>query len=80
MIADLIYHWGSRYVCLTGTSQAAGHASGAVARLLEKEPGLTPAEVKSRLLERSLDEGVPDAQGLLAPETPTTTAFIRLFG
>ncbi len=39
-----------RYVDLSGTSASAAIVSGAVALLLEREPGLTPDQVKFRLL------------------------------
>jgi serine protease AprX len=40
----------SSYFCLSGTSTAAPMVSGAAALLLEKEPGLTPDQVKARLM------------------------------
>jgi serine protease AprX len=40
-----------RYLELSGTSMAAGVVSGAVARMLQKDPGLSPATVKARLMQ-----------------------------
>ncbi|MET0551457.1 MAG: S8 family peptidase [Vicinamibacteria bacterium] len=39
-----------RYLQLSGTSMAAGVVSGAVARMIDKDPSLTPATVKARLM------------------------------
>lgn len=41
---------GNRYLRLSGTSMAAGLVSGAAARMLQKDPSLTPATVKARLM------------------------------
>ncbi len=40
----------TRYLRLSGTSMAAGLVSGAVARMLHKDPSLTPSTVKARLM------------------------------
>jgi serine protease AprX len=40
-----------RYLELSGTSMAASVVSGAVARMLQKDPGLSPATVKARLMQ-----------------------------
>jgi serine protease AprX len=42
-----------RYMRLSGTSMAAAVVSGAVARMLEKNPSLTPSSVKARLMKSS---------------------------
>lgn len=47
---------------LDGTSMATPHVAGAIAVLLEKEPSLTPAEVKARLLGST---AAPDAAASL---------------
>jgi serine protease AprX len=39
-----------RYLKLSGTSMAAGLVSGAVARMIQKDPSLTPNTVKARLM------------------------------
>lgn len=39
-----------RYLQLSGTSMAAGVVSGAAARMIDKDPGLTPDTVKARLM------------------------------
>lgn len=44
------YHDGGRYFEMSGTSQAAGVVSGAVALLLSQQPELTPDQVKCRLM------------------------------
>ncbi|MGN0343132.1 MAG: S8 family peptidase [Roseburia sp.] len=48
---------GNTYIAKSGTSMATPVVSGAVALLLQKEPELTPAEVKIRLYESSVDIG-----------------------
>ncbi len=45
-----IFHDGDGYFYMSGTSQAAAVVSGAAALLLEANPGLTPDEVKCRLM------------------------------
>jgi len=45
------FHDGGRYFEMSGTSQAAGVVSGAVALLLTQDPTLTPDEVKCRLMD-----------------------------
>jgi serine protease AprX len=45
------FHDGGRYFEMSGTSQAAGVVSGAIALLLNQEPTLTPDEVKCRLMD-----------------------------
>jgi thermitase len=41
------------YVSMSGTSMAAPHVSGVVGLLLSQEPGLTPAQVRERLIRTS---------------------------
>ncbi len=50
------------YGVKSGTSMATPVVSGALALLLQKEPGLTPKEVKLRLMERAVDLGLPRNQ------------------
>jgi serine protease AprX len=53
-----------RYMKLSGTSMAAGVVSGAVARMLQKNPALTPATVKARLMRSARKiPGDPTATG-----------------
>lgn len=46
------------YTSANGTSMATPHASGAAALLLQAHPGLTPAQVKERLMATAVDLGV----------------------
>jgi serine protease AprX len=46
------------YTSANGTSMATPHASGAVALLLQAHPGITPAEVKERLMATAMNLGV----------------------
>jgi len=48
---------------MSGTSMAAPHAAGVVALLLEKEPGLTPVQVKGRIMSG-------DKEGLAPLDSP----------
>ncbi|MFZ4663224.1 MAG: PA14 domain-containing protein [Caldilineaceae bacterium] len=43
--------WGTRYFKMSGTSTASAVVAGAVALLLQDEPGLTPDQVKYRLMD-----------------------------
>lgn len=52
------------YYYSAGTSMAAPHVAGAVALLLEANPSLTPAQVRTALLSSALDLGVPGADPL----------------
>lgn len=49
------------YIPMTGTSMATPMVAGAAALLLEKEPNLTPDQVKQRLLSTALPTGSADA-------------------
>ncbi|MBM3188880.1 MAG: S8 family peptidase [Chloroflexi bacterium] len=52
------------YTGATGTSMAAPHAAGVCALLLQAEPGLTPQQIKARLMDSAIDLGAdPYAQG-----------------
>lgn len=50
---------GKRYQKKSGTSMAAAVVSGSVALLLQKEPWLTPKEVKKRFYYSAVDLGLP---------------------
>lgn len=50
---------GSGYICKSGTSMSTPMVSAAAALLLSKEPGLSPKEVKRRLLTSARDLGLP---------------------
>ncbi|MDA1003995.1 MAG: S8 family peptidase [Chloroflexi bacterium] len=52
---------GGRYVTFSGTSAAAPVVSGVVALMLEREPGLTPGQIKARLLGSADTLGGSDA-------------------
>ena len=58
------YQNSGDYFTMSGTSQAAAVVSGAVALLLQAEPGLTPDEVKCKLMASA--RPAVDAQGALA--------------
>jgi serine protease AprX len=52
------------YTQASGTSMATPHASGVAALILQKEPGLTPAQVKERMTRAARDMGLdPNVQG-----------------
>jgi subtilisin family serine protease len=48
---------GSRYRTVNGTSFASPYVAAAAAMLLQKDPGLTPAEIRTILIETSRDLG-----------------------
>jgi subtilisin len=57
---------GGGYEQMSGTSMAAPHAAGVLALLLQKEPGLTPVQVKARIMSG-------DKEGAAPLDCPTTT-------
>jgi len=61
---------GDRWSLFCGTSQAAPHVTGVAALLLEREPGLSPAELKARLT----GTGVPVLDDRVATEFPRVDA------
>ncbi|MCF7957949.1 MAG: S8 family serine peptidase, partial [Phycisphaerae bacterium] len=50
---------GNRYIRAVGTSMAAPHVAGAAALLLERNPSLTPQDIKSILQDNADDLGAP---------------------
>jgi serine protease AprX len=48
----------ARYTSASGTSMATPHAAGAAAQLLEALPGVTPAEIKQRLMATAINLGL----------------------
>ncbi len=48
----------ARYTSASGTSMATPHAAGAAAQLLEALPGITPAEIKQRLMATAVNLGL----------------------
>ena len=58
---------GATYFRLTGTSQATGVVSGAVALLLQRRPDLTPDQVKALLTGNTQPFGLPGQTGLPDP-------------
>lgn len=63
---------GQSYAAKSGTSMAAPAVAGAIALLLEREPGLSNVEVKMRLREAALDLGYPkNRQGWGMPDLPS---------
>jgi serine protease AprX len=79
-----------RYLRLSGSSMAAAMVSGAVARMLEKTPSLTPATVKARLMKSArkipgdptgTGAGVLDVEGAMnASGTLSVNALSPLMG
>ncbi len=68
-----------RYASYCGTSQATPHATGAAALLLQREPGLTPADIEARLT----STGVPvvdPRNGNSYPRLDVTAAIPDLDG
>ncbi len=75
---------GSTYFRLTGTSMATGVVSGAAALLLERQPNLTPDQVKALLVGTTqpygedsgqvLPDPIADGSGLLDANAATNTA------
>ena len=58
------YEVEKHYIKMSGTSMAAPYVAGAAALLLQKNPNLTPDEVKALLVETSSDLGfIPSIQG-----------------
>jgi serine protease AprX len=70
-----IYGGSSRpstaYFTLSGTSMATGVVSGAVADLLQAHPGLTPDQVKARLM-KSASKTFPQSSSVYDPSTGVT--------
>jgi subtilisin family serine protease len=73
---------GGNYLSDSGTSYAAPHVVGAIALLLSREPALTPADVKARLIATArrtaslaavpLASGLLDVRSLLQPPSAAT--------
>jgi thermitase len=47
------------YAATSGTSMACPHVTGVVALMLSREPGLTPAQIRSRLIATADDIEAP---------------------
>jgi subtilisin family serine protease len=77
---------GGGYLNLTGTSMAAPHVTGVAALLSAKEPSLTPAEIKHRILatafprtafaSRSVSAGQVSAYNALTNHIPSVGPYI----
>src|SRR6185437_2080970 len=67
------------YFTLSGTSMATGVVSGAVADLLQAHPGLTPDQVKARLM-KSASKTFPRSSSVYDPATGITyTSYYDIF-
>ena len=67
------------YFTLSGTSMATGVVSGAVADLLQAHPGLTPDQVKARLM-KSASKTFPASSSVYDPGTGVTyTSYYDIF-
>jgi len=67
------------YFTLSGTSMATGVVSGAVADLLQAHPGLTPDQVKARLM-KSSSKTFPRSSSVYDPATGITyTSYYDIF-
>ncbi len=79
----LEYRFGDQYFQMSGTSQAAAVVSGVVALMLEQDPGLSPDDVKCRLMASA--RPAVDAAGELAYSvfqqgTGLVNAYDAVFG
>ncbi|MEM2916663.1 MAG: S8 family serine peptidase [Candidatus Woesearchaeota archaeon] len=63
---------------LSGTSMSAPFASGAIALLLQKEPGLTNEQVKQRLEETATDKGIPSKDDFYGSGILNVTKLLAL--
>jgi subtilisin family serine protease len=94
MVGSLSWNFTSgqqAYVYNQGTSMAAPHVSGVAALLLAREPGLTAAQLRARLLDYAVDAGPPghdDQYGagilnarnsLMQNSAPARSLLVRLY-
>jgi serine protease AprX len=72
-------NYSSTYLRLSGTSMATPMVSGAAALLLQQQPGLTPDQVKARLM-KTASKGFPSTSTYIDPATGITyTSTYDLF-